>query len=209
MTLQSASDVTEEKKTGFTYRNIPIVLAKSRGHEPSPAVQKAMERGIYPNIKRTEAATLYAVIGDIDRTAELAKVSPNTLRSWRKEDWFKEIVRDVWAENNDLLNSKFTNMIQKAQDLLADRLENGDFKVLKNGEVVRVPISGKDLSLITAINFDKRQLLREGPQVATPEDGKVEKAVDKLEKLAETFTNLAKFGRSKTDVVDAIPVNET
>jgi hypothetical protein len=60
------------------------------------------------------------------------------------------------------------------------------------------------LSIVLAINYDKRALSRGEPTARTETTGAVtEKTVDRLEKLAETFSNLAKYGRKKVETIDA------
>lgn len=170
-------------------------------------VAKGMDRGIFPEVKKVEAATTFAVTGSVVEVSRLTGIPEHTLRSWRKQEWFQQILKEVWAENNELLNKKLTDSIQKAQDLLNDRLDNGDFKVLKDGEIVRVPISGKDLSLITAINFDKRQILRGEPTTRSESVSAGEKTLSKLEQLADTFKQLASKSR-KPEIVDAEIIEE-
>ena len=46
-----------------------------------------------------------------------------------------------------------------------DRVENGDYRVGKDGNLIRVPMSGRDLTTNAAIFFDKRQLHRNQPTV--------------------------------------------
>lgn len=198
-------DCGPEKRSGLTYHGNEIILSKTRGRPVTGLVARGIERGIFPEIKRVEAATTYAVTGSAPHVAELTGIPEATIRSWRKQEWFQAILKEVWSENNELLNTKLTNSIQKAQDLLDDRLDNGDTKVLKDGTLVRVPISGKDLSLITAINFDKRQILRGEPTSRSETVGPGEKVVSKLEQLAETFKALANKTRKplEGEVVDA------
>ena len=201
MALGDYKDVSSEKRTGLTYKGQEILLSKQRGRPMNGMTAVAMDRGIYPEIKKVEAASLYAVTGDLKQVSNLTEVPESTLKLWRKQEWFQQVLREVWSENNELLNTKLTNSIQKAQDLLADRLENGDAKVLKTGEIVRVPISGKDLALITAIQFDKRQILRGEPTTRTESVSAGERTDNNLAKLAEAFKSLADKTR-KPEVID-------
>lgn len=180
----SKSVLGADAKTGFTYEGKEIVLSKTRGRPMNNG------KGIYglPDTKRIEVATLYAVMGTIKPVAELACVSENTVRTWRKEEWFIQLLEDIRNENNDKIDVKFTETIHKSLDLIGERLENGDSYLTKAGELVKVPVKIRDLALVAAINIDKRQILRNKPtkivQEATP-------VLDKLDKLAEAFTALA------------------
>lgn len=204
-------DCGPEKKTGLTYKGKEIILSKTRGRPVTGLVAKGMEKGIYPEQKKVEAASMYAVLGSMPKVAELTGLPEATIRSWRRQEWFQLILKEVWSENNELLNTKLTKSIQKAQDLLDDRLENGDTKVLKDGTLVRVPISGKDLSLITAINFDKRQILRGEPTSRSEQVSSGDKQLTRLEQLAETFETLASQKRIPVvvEAEDAVIVEET
>lgn len=164
---------------------------------------------MFPEEKRVEAAAIYATTGSLPRTAELTGVPVGTLQYWRKQEDFQALLREVWAENNEKVDAKFTAIIEKALEGVLDRLENGDYKLTARGELKRVPISAKDLSLVQAINVDKRQLLRGLPTSRSATGTTVEeKTVSRLEKLAETFENLAKFGRQprviEAEVVEVI-----
>lgn len=190
-------DVSPDKRTGFTFRGKEIILSKTRGAPFRGLVGKGMEKGIYPEEKRIEAVTLYAATGHFGRTSDLCGVPEATVRAWRKTEWFNELLREVRQENNEKIDSKFTEIIEKSLEQLVDRVENGDHHVLRDGTLVRKPISAKDLSLVAAINVDKRQLLRGEPTSRAETVGTVEeKAVGRLEKLAETFENLARYGRN-------------
>jgi hypothetical protein len=192
----SPNTTDPEKKTGFTFRGKEIVLSKTGGRPFSGLVKKGMEKGIYPEEKRIEAVTVYAATGHFGRTSELTKVPEGTIRAWRKQEWFLELLREVRAENNDKIDSKFTEIVERSLDQLVDRVEHGDYHVLRDGSLIRKPVNAKDLSLVAAINVDKRQLLRGEPTSRSESVGSAdEKAVGRLEKLAETFENLAKFGR--------------
>lgn len=201
----NAPDVRPEKKTGFTFRGRQIVLSKSRGAPFTGLVKKGMERGIYPEEKRIEAVTIYAATGHFGKTAELTKVPEHLIRQWRKQDWFKELLNEVRAENNEKLDAKFTEIVEKSLEQLVDRVENGDYHVLRDGSTVRKPIAAKDLSLVAAINVDKRQLLRGEPTSRSESVDKVVGPVERLENLAKTFEDLAKHGRKPEtlDVTDA------
>lgn len=182
------SDVGPDKQTGFTYKGREVLLSKSRGRPFTGLVAKGMERGIYPENKYLEAVSLFACTGSVGKVAELTKIPEHTIRRWSKEQKFKDILREIREENNEKIDAKFTEIIEKAADLVLDRLENGDFHWdNKNSELVRRPISAKDLSLVTAINMDKRQLIRGEPTSRT-ETVSVDQ---RLGNLAEQFTKLA------------------
>lgn len=196
----------ESKNTGFTFRGSEIYLCKQPGTPRKGLVAKGIQKGMFPEEKKIEAATIYAATGSLQRAAELSGVPVTVVRGWRQTDEFQALLKEVWTENNEKIDAKFTAIIEKSLDAIVDRLDNGDFFVRRDGQLARKPISAKELSLVQAINVDKRQLLRGLPTSRSESTGQVEdKTVSRLEKLAETFENLARFGRKpKTiEVVDA------
>jgi transposase-like protein len=212
---QNAPDADPSKITEVTYKGQRIILCKSRGNTFSPKEKLAMERGIYPEKKKVEAVTLYCATGNFKLTAELSGVTEHTLREWRKKDWFQALLREIREENNEKIDAKFSELVEGALEQLQDRIKNGDYTVLRDGTIMRKPVSAKDLSIVAAINIDKRQLLRGLPTSRTENVGQIEdKTVGRLEKLAETFENLARFGRKPrvieakvTEIDDAVQVS--
>lgn len=199
----STDSPTNSRRTGFTFRGKEIVLQGTNGRPPQGLVRRGMERGIYPEKKKLEVVALYAALGQVKRVAELAKIPESIVYSWRKQQWFHDCLREIRTENNEKLDAKFTEVVEEALEQVTDRVRYGDYSQNAKGEVVRRPVSAKDLSLVVAINLDKRELLRGEPTSRTADTSKVvEKTVDRLEKLAETFENLAKFGRKKVETID-------
>lgn len=184
------------KHTGYTFRGQEIVESRTRGRPVTGLVKKGMERGIFPDEKKIEAVTMYAITGHFGRTSELTSIPEYTLRQWRKQEWFQDLLKEIRVENNEKIDAKFTDIVDKSLDQLTDRVTNGDFHVLRDGTLIRKPITAKDLSLVAAINIDKRQLLRGEPTSRSESVGTIEeKAVSRLENLAKTFEDLAKHGR--------------
>lgn len=186
--------VGEEKNSGFTFRGQPITLSKTLGRPNGGLVAKGIQRGIYPEKTKIEVVTLYAVTGNIPKVSSLTKVPVDTISKWRKQQWFQELLVEIREENNEKIDAKFTEIIEKALELVYDRMINGDFAVHpKTGELIRKPVSMRDLTIVSAINVDKRQLLRGLPTSRTESVNNG----DKLAKLAETFIQLANTKRKE------------
>lgn len=146
--------------------------------------------GWYDDTKRIEVASIYAVTGDPKKCSELTGVPADTIRGWRSQDWFKTLLEEIRNENNEILDSRFTEIVHKSQDLVLDRLEHGDFTFSKTGELVRKPVSVRDLALVAAITVDKRQILRNKPTQITSNTSNGDLSDDKLVKLAAFFKQL-------------------
>lgn len=193
--------------TGFTFRGKPICLTKTFGRPVGGLVAMGMKRGIYPESKRIEVVTLYTVTGNLKRVSELSKVPEDTIRQWRKQEWFQSLMTEIREENNEKIDAKFTEIVEKTQELVLDRLVNGDFAIHpKTGEMIRKPVNIRDLSIVSAITVDKRQLLRGLPTSRTEQVGT---QADKLTKLAESFMQLAnKAKQPRVIEAEVIEIND-
>ena len=196
-------DTAPSKHTGFTFKGKEIVLSKTRGRPLHPHWKK----GFHTDKERIEVATLYAALGSVKAVGELTRVSDTTIRGWVQQDWFKALLDEIRAENDHAIDSKFTEIVGKTLDQLSDRVENGDHVLTKSGEVVRVPVKARDLSIVAAINIDKRQLLRGKPTQRTEQvaNASVEQ---RLKVLADNFKQLSGRKLHEPETIDAEIVEE-
>jgi hypothetical protein len=154
-------------------KNSQIVKGKVRGN-----------RKFFTDKEKMEAACAFAVTGNSRRTAEITKIAECTIRAWKQTEWWNEIQSKIVKEQDEELDTKLTKLVDKAVDQVNDRLDSGDYLYdAKNQKMVRKPINGKDLAIITAITVDKRQLLRGLPTSRTEKVSQDER----LLKLAEQF----------------------
>lgn len=195
MALQG-KDVGEEKKTPYTFRGSEIVLSKTRGRPPTGKLS-AGKPGWWSEKKRIEALTIFAVTGSFQEVQKLTSVPIFTVKSWLKQEWAVALLNEIRNENDQALDAQLTKAVHKAADQLNDRLDNGDTVVLKDGSLVRKPMSARDLALVQAINIDKRQIIRGRPTSISA--GTTDN--QKLEKLAEKFVELAQKTRKEKEVV--------
>lgn len=179
--------------TGFTYKGKEIVLQRKRG----PKANMGKEIWGPSEEKRVEVATVYAVCGHIDRTAELTGISNTTVRKWRREEWFQKVVDEVRNENDEKIDVKFTEIVEKSLELVIEKLKNGDTFIDKFGRSHQKPISARDTALIAAIMIDKRNLLRGRPTSRTEQVTNAQQ----LTNLAEQFAKIA--NKQRVEVIDA------
>lgn len=132
--------------------------------------------------KRIEVVTTYLALGKIPLVAACTKVPEGTIRQWRTQPWWKELELSITTESDQELDSKLAKRIDRALDVVADRLENGDFMYdPKTGEFLRKPVSMKDTNKVMVDLMDKRMLIRKQP-----------KEVQSQEAVGEILKNLAK-----------------
>lgn len=197
------NDVVEEKKTGYTFKGLPILLSKTRGRPPAGKLT-AGKKGWWSEKKRIEALTLLAATGVFTEVEKLSGVPATTVRAWLKEQWARDLLDEIRNENDQAIDSKFTNIMHSALGQLEDRLQNGDVVLLKDGSQVRKPIGARDLAIVTAINVDKRQLLRGKP---TSRSENVNET-SRLKKLEEMFLRLAKPVMRKPEEIQDVEFSE-
>jgi len=139
--------------------------------------------------KKVEVVTTYLVLGKVGLTAATTGVPEGTLRRWKFEPWWAEMVAAIQADSDQELDAKLAKNVDKALDLIKDRLENGDFIYNpKTGEFARKPVSMRDTWKVTSEMVDKRFILRKQPK----EQANQEAIGDILKKLAVDFATMAK-----------------
>jgi hypothetical protein len=152
-----------------------------------------------------EVATVFAACTNISQTAELTEVPASTIRKWRHEDWFLDILEQVRQENDDRLDQKFNRIIEASLDQIEDRVVNGNQQLdQKSGQVIQVPVPLRELTQAHASVLDKRQLLR-GKPTSRSETGNVG---DKLKTLAEEFLKIAAANKRKPVTIDVEVVED-
>lgn len=144
----------------------------------------------YTCYQRIDAIFAYFVEGTIRGAARLIGMSEGTILSWAQSSWWKAAIQKVRELKADELDVQYTKIIDKTLEHLEDRLENGDERVTKMGEIVKVAVGARDLMVINAMAYDKRALQRGDP---TAINGKTELTADDRNKaLADQFRKIAK-----------------
>ena len=155
-------------------------------------------KGEWSEVDKIRAVAIYLEIGTLTKTSEMTGVPVETLRNWKIAPWWHEVKQKILNEQDDELSSKFTNIVKKAQKQVLDRIENGDWIVLKDGKKERVPMKGKDLQYVVNSNLDKRQLLNDRPTSRT----EVLTMNDRLKKIGQEFEKFAKARTIEATKID-------
>jgi len=124
---------------------------------------KSMEKCKYTQQDRARAALTLLATGSNKAAAASIGCSRRTFERWTKQDWWQELVRDLYARHEAEFDAFCSQIIEQAMSEVQDRLENGDYsnRLDENGEWIRKQISGKDAAVIMGIMFDKLKILRE------------------------------------------------
>jgi hypothetical protein len=205
--LLKGKAITKEQITDLEYEGKVIIAARQGGKPRDFRMKKtrATKVGFYTEAKKVETATLYAALGDVKATAKLAKVPVEQVEKWQDEEWWLLTLAKVKRNQNSVLDVKASTIVDKAMDQLLNRVEQGDHILnIKTGEIVQIPMSGRDLSVVAGTIFDKRQLIR-------GEATKISKAVNSeefLEKLADKFKEFARQSNNATKRPPAVISSE-
>ena len=147
----------------------------------------------YTPEQKVNAVMTYVMTGTIKKSAKIIGMPQQTLNKWKLHAvWWDDTVRECRKKKQDELDSMYTNLIHDVVGQVQDRIENGDTKISRDGVVTKIPMTGKDLAIVMAVTFDKRQLLR-GEATS-----RVEKVSEKerIERLADSFKEMSKKMKS-------------
>ena len=109
---------------------------------------------------RYKAALALTATGNSKAASRESNIPASTIRYWDNNDEdFRLICQEIRTEFGEKIKFKFATIIDESSDQVLDRLRNGDVvRDTKTGDLVRVPIKGKEAAIIGAIAFDKLRL---------------------------------------------------
>lgn len=146
--------------------------------------------GDYTWETKLDVATKIVALGNMRLVSEMTKIPYDTIRSWKKADWWPKLVDEVKAAQRSELNSKLGRIVQKALDAVEDRIDNGDFVLSnKTGEVIRKPVGMKDVNKVASDLLGQQIKLDE---LSNQKTVKEETMKDVISQLANEF---AKFNK--------------
>jgi len=129
-------------------RYVYIRAKKTKPHEPGQWSEK----------KQLEVVTTYLALGNYNETSRVCNVPLNTIKKWKQSPWWEELVKDIQSGEGQRADNKMSKTIDKALDLIMDRMEQGDYQYdQKTGRLVKVPLKARDLERVASGLFDKRQ----------------------------------------------------
>lgn len=144
---------------------------------------------------KVQAVTLYLTLGKLPAVVENTGIPLETLRTWKRTPWWKDIESQIRTEDNQSLDTKLSKTIDRALDIVVDRLENGDYYIDKSGKVKRTPVRMREAGKLMSDIIDKRSLIRKEPTKVQQE--KQESINERLLSLAEQFAAIA-LGKDPT-----------
>lgn len=160
---------------------------------PTPKRRKAGELGYrrhYSDSQKIEAVTTFLMTGSVAMTASILKININTMKLWRKSEWWKEVENDLRTQEDLQLSKRLQSIVTKSLDVVEDRLESGDFVYdQKTGKMRRKPVNMRDAAKVMMDLQDKREVLVD--RHLSEQSVSADKIENTLAKLAEEFAKIA------------------
>lgn len=145
--------------------------------------------------KRIELVSRWLVLGNLRQAAAMCGVSYQLAQKWKTTDWWKDLVLEIQAARKMKTDNKLSKIVNKALDLIEDRLDNGDFiHNQKTGEVFRKPVSIKE-ARGAANDLMQRQVALSKLEIEEKSSNSASTIADQLTFLKEQF---AAFNTTRT-----------
>ena len=141
----------------------------------------------YTDEDRQRVAMEFFVTGNMTRVAENTGIPRTTLIDWNKTEWWDELAVKLRQEKGEEFDASLTKLIDSTFEQAQDRVENGDFRVNKEGELIRVPMGGRDLVIAGATVYDKQRLHRNEPTSISGKYEGIEALTEKFEEIERQY----------------------
>lgn len=158
----------------------------------------------WSDAQKVEAVTLWLSMGNLRLVAATLRIPEPTIRHWRSTQWWKEIAEEIQLQDKIQLSARAKNVIDKSMEVIADRLEQGDWIYdQKSGQMRRKPVAMKDALAVADKLMDRKDKL---DKTLVVQDSS-ESVEAKLTKLMEKFSAVASTAAQPV-VTDVIYVKE-
>ncbi len=136
---------------------------------------------------RYKAAAALVATGNSKAASRESGIPASTIRHWsQNDDDFQMMCQEIKTEFGEKIKYKYAEIINESADQTLDRLRYGDvIRDTKTGELVRVPIKGKDAAIIGAVAFDKLRLAENQPTAIVQQENSEERMQRLTDKLRE------------------------
>lgn len=138
--------------------------------------------------QKLEAIHSWLTLGNLALTSRILGIPEVTLRVWKASDWWKQTVDDIKLQEKIVLSNRMKSLVEAAQTIVQQRLEQGDPVITPKGELVYKPVSLKDAHKVATDLIDRKVVLDKATNDDAPSE---EKNVNKLEELANKFAEMA------------------
>lgn len=183
---------------------MPIQGVTKFSKKTPPRLRKDSERerkGWFSDRVKLKAVKMWLACGNLVEVSSRLNIPYPTVKTWRYQtDWWDVYVRELTSENNQKKDAKLETLLETSYNILDDRLKNGDIILdSRTGELINVPMKGKDVATVARSLHQQQQDIREAPAQAAARQATNEMLVD----LAKQFAQIAKGGKgNKEKVID-------
>ncbi len=149
---------------------------------------KQVKARSYTDDQKINAAVLYAHKGTFCAVARDTGIPRTTLIGWSKQAlWDDELVKARHQISEHILAQNLA-IATKANEVVLDRLENGDSVVTKDG-VISVPMKGRDAAVVGGIMQDKaaRGLGLPTQIHAQAADAQIQSFIKEFKEISESY----------------------
>jgi len=149
---------------------------------------KAVKARKYTNDQKINAAVLYAHKGTFCAVARDTGIPRTTLIGWSKQALWDDAVVKARHQISEHILAQNLAIATKANEVVLDRLENGDSVVTKDG-VISVPMKGRDAAVVGGIMQDKaaRGLGLPTQIHAQAADAQIQSFIKEFKEISESY----------------------
>ena len=151
----------------------------------------------YTREDRYRAAAALVASGNSIAAFRESGIPASTIRHWSHNDGdFQLMCQEIRTKFGEKIKYKLAEIIDESADQTLDRLRHGDVvRDTRTGELVRVPIKGKDAAIIGAVAFDKLRLAENQPTNIVRHESEQERT----QRLLQDFNAIAEADQRRDD----------
>lgn len=177
------------------YKSSNPLRGENKRREEEERVMESIElhkalmehKSAYTKEERIEAAQQWFIQGNLRQVSKKLEIAYETLRDWKDRPWWPLAIKYCAKERDKELDAEMSAAMHDALTEVRDRIQHGDWVHDKSGELVRKPLSGRDLTYMVASMHDKRSAIRGTAAGETTQTSDVQK----LKLLENKFQELA------------------
>ncbi len=122
-----------------------------------------MSKRSYSLEDKYRAAAATVASGSVEAASRKTGIPASTIRTWGQDEEFRTLCQDYRAKYGDEIKGNIAQIVKEGTAEISDRIKHGDYILDKKGEMIRRPMSGRDLTIATGTMFDKLRVLEGQP----------------------------------------------
>jgi len=129
----------------------------------------------YSAQQRADVAIQYAISGNMKQVAKQTGIPRTTIISWRKQEWWDELIAEVRGEKADEHRAKYIELVDLAQQVTLEKLPKA---------------SAAQASIIAATATDKIRLHDGMPTEITGKSGDMKALANEFARLSDEMNRV-------------------